>query len=584
MGIVAGTMAVGVQDFCKIMEEHCFYADKTGFIKEWWENKDDVTLITRPRRFGKTLAMSMLEYFFSIRNAGKGVLFENLDIWKEEAYRKLQGTCPVIFLSFAGVKAGTYEEAYGDIRRLISREYRRHAFLLDSGQFLESDRKQFERILNEDGSAGEFCFAISQLSEYLYHYYGQKAIILLDEYDTPMQEAYINGYWEEMAGLIRKFMNFTFKTNPYLKRGLMTGITRISKESVFSDLNNLEVITASSRKYASAFGFTEQEVMQALCAYGMQHEMQGMKQWYDGFRFGDCGHMYNPWSVIKFLGEREFAPYWANTGSNSLAGRLIQKSDADTKLIVEDLLQGGSFLAQIDEEIVFSSLDYKKSAVWSLLLAAGYFKIQQITRNRKGKTEYRLSLTNKEIFYIFDEMVTGWFSNSRLSYSDFSDALLAGDKERMNDYLNQIAMETFSFFDTGAKSSRYKQPENFYHGFVLGLLADLRELYRVSSNRESGNGRYDVLLEPYHPQTDDAMILEFKVIDPETEKSLEDTVRAALSQIVRKNYAAVLGKKCSREKIRVYGFAFRGKEVLIDGGYLGEKERELSEGKKRIKK
>ena len=284
MGIVAGTMAVGVQDFCKIMEEHCFYADKTGFIKEWWENKDDVTLITRPRRFGKTLAMSMLEYFFSIRNAGKGVLFENLDIWKEEAYRKLQGTCPVIFLSFAGVKAGTYEEAYGDIRRLISREYRRHAFLLDSGQFLESDRKQFERILNEDGSAGEFCFAISQLSEYLYHYYGQKAIILLDEYDTPMQEAYINGYWEEMAGLIRKFMNFTFKTNPYLKRGLMTGITRISKESVFSDLNNLEVITASSRKYASAFGFTEQEVMQALCAYGMQHEMQGMKQWYDGFR------------------------------------------------------------------------------------------------------------------------------------------------------------------------------------------------------------------------------------------------------------------------------------------------------------
>ena len=565
---MARTVAVGVQDFSKVIEEHCFYVDKTDFIKEWWEYKDDVTLITRPRRFGKTLTMSMLEYFFSVRHAGRSRLFKNLNIWKNETYRELQGAYPTIFLSFAGVKASHYDEAYYDICRLVSREYRRHVYLLGSSSFLQPDREMFEKLLNMDGTVGDVCASMNQLSEYLYHYYGKKTIILLDEYDTPMQEAYVHKYWEEMAEFIRKFMNFTFKTNPYLERGMMTGITRVGKESIFYDLNNLEVITVTSKKYASAFGFTEQEVFAALHEFGMEGQMQEVKQWYDGFRFGDCDHIYNPWSVIKFLGEKQFAPYWANTSSNRLIATRMQQSDVDTKLIVEDLLQGKSFLTQIDEEIIFSSLDYKKSALWSLLLAGGYLKILQIERNRRGKIQYTLALTNREIFFIFDEMVTGWFSNSRLSYGDFSEALLAGDKEYMNAYLNDIAMETFSFFDTGAKSSRYKQPENFYHGFVLGMIADLRELYRVTSNRESGNGRYDVLLEPYHPKIDDGIILEFKALDPETEQNLEETVHSAIRQILDKKYAAALHKKCSQENIRIYGFAFRGKEVFIDGGDL----------------
>lgn len=567
---MARTIAVGVQDFSKIMQDHCFYIDKTDFLKEWWENKDEVTLITRPRRFGKTLTMSMVEYFFSARHAGRSDLFENLNIWKEKAYRRLQGAYPVIFLSFAGVKASHYDEAYYDICRLISREYRRHVYLLDSHLFLQSDREMFERILNTDGNMGDVCVSINQLSEYLYHYYGKKAIILLDEYDTPMQEAYVSGYWDEMAQFIRKFMNLTFKTNLYLERGMMTGITRVSKESIFSDLNNLEVVSVTSKKYASAFGFTEQEVLCALHEYGLEGQMQEVKRWYDGFRFGDCRHIYNPWSVIKLLEEKEFAPYWANTSSNRLIGRLIQKSDVEIKLMVEKLLQGNAFFTQMDEEIIFSSLDYKKTALWSLLLASGYVKILQVVKNRKGKTEYLLSLTNREIVYIFDEMVTGWFSSSLQSYGDFSDALLAGDKDAMNGYLNDIALQTFSFFDTGVKSSRFKQPENFFHGFVLGLIADLRELYQVTSNRESGYGRYDVLLEPYHPQTDDGIILEFKVMEPESEDHLEDTVRAAIWQIIDKKYAAALEAKCSPDKIRIYGFAFKGKEVLIDGGYLSQ--------------
>lgn len=567
---MARTIAVGVQDFSKIMQDHCFYIDKTDFLKEWWENKDEVTLITRPRRFGKTLTMSMVEYFFSARHAGRSDLFENLNIWKEKAYRRLQGAYPVIFLSFAGVKASHYDEAYYDICRLISREYRRHVYLLDSHLFLQSDREMFERILNTDGNMGDVCVSINQLSEYLYHYYGKKAIILLDEYDTPMQEAYVSGYWDEMAQFIRKFMNLTFKTNLYLERGMMTGITRVSKESIFSDLNNLEVVSVTSKKYASAFGFTEQEVLCALHEYGLEGQMQEVKRWYDGFRFGDCCHIYNPWSVIKLLEEKEFAPYWANTSSNRLIGRLIQKSDVEIKLMVEKLLQGNAFFTQMDEEIIFSSLDYKKTALWSLLLASGYVKILQVVKNRRGKTEYLLSLTNREIVYIFDEMVTGWFSSSLQSYGDFSDALLAGDKDAMNGYLSDIALQTFSFFDTGVKSSRFKQPENFFHGFVLGLIADLRELYQVTSNRESGYGRYDVLLEPYHPQTDDGIILEFKVMEPESEDHLEDTVRAAIWQIIDKKYAAALEAKCSPDKIRIYGFAFKGKEVLIDGGYLSQ--------------
>ena len=574
---MARTVNIGVQDFSEIIENNDFYIDKTSFIKEWWENRDTVTLITRPRRFGKTLTMSMTEYFFSLKHSGRSDLFEGLKIWKEDKYRRLQGTFPVIFLSFANVKSDHYEKIYYEICELIAREYRRNAFLLKSEQFLPSDKERFNKILSGRGSSGDICFSINLLSEYLYEYYGKKVIILLDEYDTPMQEAYVNGFWDEMAGFIRELFNATFKTNPYLERGLMTGITRVSKESIFSDLNNLKVVTTTSYRYAEAFGFTEEEVFRALEEYGFQEEKHRVKAWYDGFKFGDCDNIYNPWSIINYLDERKFAPYWANTSSNSLIGKLIQQGSPDIKKAVEDLIRGDSFTAYIDEEIVFSELDRSPDAVWSLLLAGGYLKIAGMHAadcDPDGMmSRYELVLTNREIRYVFSRMIRGWFAGCSGYYNDFEKALLAGSVREMNIYMNKISFYTFSSFDAGKRPSEAAEPERFYHGFVLGLLVDLQKRYEITSNRESGYGRYDVMLCPLDRDSD-GIILEFKVTDPGSgEGSLADTADAAVRQIIDKGYAAALESRgADRGSIRIYGFAFSGKEVLIDGGLLSRYE------------
>lgn len=569
---MARRAAIGIQDFGKIIRNNCFYVDKTLFLKEWWENMDDVTLLTRPRRFGKTLTMSMVEHFFSVKYAGGSALFENLKIWQDEKYRCLQGTYPVIFLSFSRAKGKSYEIIQEKICQILADLYAENIFLLNGNVLAEQEKKYFYEVsdtMKESTAAA----ALHRLSVFLYKYYKKKVIILLDEYDTPMQEAYVHGYWEEMVEFIKGMFNAAFKDNPCMERAVLTGITRVSKESIFSDLNNLKVVTTTSAKYEAAFGFTEDEVFAALEEFGMLDKKQDVKRWYDGFRFGNCGNIYNPWSIINFLDDRELKAYWVNTSSNSLAGKLIHDGDAEMKLIMEDLLIGKSFQAQIDEEIIFKQLARKKTAVWSLLLAGGYLKVVRAAQNRRGKKEYTLALTNFEVQMMFGDMAMDWFSNKRLDYNEFSDALLTGNKAYMNEYMNAIAEETFSSFDTGAKPSEFKQPENFYHGFVLGLIADLRNIYQITSNRESGFGRYDVVMEPFDKTADDGIILEFKVRDTKNEKSLQETVDAALRQIVDKKYASVLmAGGIPLERIRIYGFAFQGKHILVDGGFLADIE------------
>lgn len=556
---MARTVGIGIQSFEKIIENHCFYVDKTGFIKEWWENQDDVTLIARPRRFGKTLNMNMLECFFSIRYQGRGKLFENLGIWKEEKYRQLQGTRPVISLSFANLKETGFERTWQRISQLITEVYLDHYFLLDSDRLVPQEKELVRKNMENPDPVT----ALNQLSRFLYKHYGEKVIILLDEYDTPLQEAYVYGYWEELAGFIRNLFNAAFKTNPYLDRALMTGVTRVYRESIFSDLNNLEVVTATSDKYESCFGFTEEEVWNGLKEHGLYEKRQTVKDWYDGFTFGKREDIYNPWSIINFLDKRRLSMYWANTSSNSLVGKLIREGSPDIKETMEDLLTGGKLCTEVDEQIIFNQLDHNEDAIWSLLLASGYLKVERYHENEEtGREEYELALTNKEVRIMFEKMIRGWFGKSVKEYNGFIRALLQGNTKEMNAYMNRIALNTFSYFDTGNRPSG-AEPERFYHGFVLGLMVELADRYGITSNRESGFGRYDVMLKPRN-QEDDAIILEFKVYDPDEETGLQDTVRAALRQIEDKNYkAGMIAEGIREERIRTYGFAFEGKRVLI---------------------
>ena len=360
------TISIGMQDFGKLIRSGAFYVDKTSFIKEWWENQDDVTLITRPRRFGKTLNLSMVDYFFSNQHGDSGKLFEKLDIWKEEKYQDLQGTFPVIFVSFAGIKAENYGTARDGIIQVLLDLYGKYYFLLQSDKLNEQEREYFTYI-RPDMSDAVAAMALHRLAICMYRYYGKKAIILLDEYDTPLQEAYVYGYWEELTNFIRSLFNCTFKTNPYLERGLMTGITRVSKESIFSDLNNLEVVTTTSEKYASSFGFTESEVFQTLEQMGKAVQKEEVKLWYDGFTFGKSTDIYNPWSIIKFLDTGELDTYWAATSENSLVSKLIREGSPQLKMDFEELLEGKTVMFRMDEQIVFEQLQKKKGAIWSLL-------------------------------------------------------------------------------------------------------------------------------------------------------------------------------------------------------------------------
>ena len=560
---MARTVAIGIQDYEQLITNDYFYIDKTDFIREWWGSGDSVTLIARPRRFGKTLNMSMLEKFFSVEYAGRGDLFEGLDIWKEEKYRNLQGTYPVISLSFARIKDDDYQKARAKICEVLTHLYIKCSFLRDSEVLTDKDREYFDRVsLDMEDSVATS--ALYQLSDFLYRYYGKKVIILLDEYDTPMQEAYVRGFWDELVSFTRSLFNSTFKTNPYLERAVMTGITRVSKESIFSDLNNLKVVTTTTDEYATAFGFTEEEVFAALDECGYSDRKDAVKNWYDGFIFGEHKDIYNPWSILNFLDTGKIATYWANTSSNSLVSKLIREGNKRVKTTFEALLQGETIACPIDEQIVYNQLDSSEGAIWSLLLASGYLKVLKAEEKSVAGRQamYELELTNEEVKDMFYGMVQGWFEEPNGSYNDFVEALLQGDLDAMNEYMNRMTLLMFSSFDTGTIPSR-SQPERFYHGFVLGLMVDLADRYVVTSNQESGFGRYDVMLEP-KDKNDDAMILEFKVFNPRRETSLEDTIQSALAQIEKKQYEAVLiARGIPAEHIRRYGFAFEGKKVLI---------------------
>ena len=604
---MARVVGIGKQSFEDIRKKDCFYIDKTDFIKDWWESADDVTLITRPRRFGKTLNMDMLKCFFSNQYEGRKELFEELDIWKDEEYRELQGTYPVIFLSFADIKADNFKDTKNDLVSVINDAYKQHSYLLKSDKLTEAEKNMYEQLdnyannadINKKISNEIVCRAIKTLAGMLYKYYGKKVIIILDEYDTPMQEAYMNGYWDELVALTRSLFNSTFKTNPYLERGIMTGITRVSKESIFSDLNNLKVVTTTSREYATSFGFTEKEVFDALDEVNMSNEKAAVKEWYDGFTYGDVKDIYNPWSIINYLQTGKIDSYWTDSSSNGIVNKLIKTGTPDVKEAMAVLISGGVIEKKIDEQIVFDQLDKNEDVIWSLLLASGYLCIESYKEvGRLKRKIYGLKLTNLEVERMFEVMIEQWFGEEKFNYNNFVKSLLNGDIESMNEYMNRVTRGVISYFDTG-KTPSDEEPErlascydcrgvangsslnccsnlyaitekssHFYHGLVLGLMVDQVDNYILSSNRESGFGRYDIMLEPIDKNNEKlpGIVIEFKVFNQKKEDTLEETVENALRQIKEKDYDAELIKRgVKEENIYHYGFAFKGKEVLIDG-------------------
>lgn len=490
-------------------------------------------------------------------------MFEGLNIWKEKKYQQLQGTYPVIYLSFADVKQTNYKDAVLKIKKIITDVYQQYIELAGWEGLTEVQIRQFQSVDPYMDDVTAQC-ALKDLSGYLYRYYEKKVIILLDEFDTPMQEAYIHGYWNEFTAFIRSLFNAAFKTNPYLNRAMMTGITRVSKESIFSDLNNLKVVTTTSEEYATCFGFTQEEVFAALEEFQLADQKDAVKQWYDGFTFGSQQDIYNPWSITNYLKEKKFLAYWASTSSNGLVNRLIQTSKPDVKEFMEELLNEREIVLNFDEQIVFDQLETKENAIWSLMVASGYLKVDKIEyRGILHVPWYHLKITNLETLGMFSEMFTGWFQNTRSNYNAFIKAMLCGNIKEMNAYMNEVALATFSSFDTGSHPSGRTQPERFYHGFVLGLLVELRDQYEVRSNRESGYGRYDVMLIP-RQKNQLAFVLEFKVYNAQEELKLEDTVQSALLQIEEKHYdTELIERGISKSKIRHYGFAFEGKKLLI---------------------
>ena len=484
--------------------------------------------------------------------------------------RAQQGEWPVIFVSFAGIKGETYESTMFQMKILMVQLFSSFPELRTCERLDPGERRALEMIA-EDMSDDRAAMSLNLLSSLLQRVYGKKVLIFLDEYDTPPQEAYINGYWDDLVAFTRTMFNNTFKTNPSMERGIMTGITRASKESVFSDLNNLDVVTTTSGKYADCFGFTEEEVFQALDEQGFtEKDKLDVKRWYDGFTFGPVTDMYNPWSITKFLDVKKLDVYWANTSSNGLVGKLLRTGKPEIKKLFEDLMKGEVIKVPVDEQIIFNQLDTNPAAIWSLLLASGYLKVVHTTSFREPDAYltaqiYTLELTNYEVYLMFSTLIQLWFAQTG-GLSEFTKAMLQGDVKNMTRRLNDIMLECMSSFD-GGNSPSVKLPENFYHGLVLGMLAENTRDYLVKSNRESGYGRYDVVMEPKN-SNGTAVIMEFKVFDAlDDESSLEDTAANALKQIEEKKYdAELLSQGIPAERILKYGFAFLGKECLIRKG------------------
>ena len=562
-------LPIGNSNFREVIEDNYFYVDKSLLIQEVLDSGSKISLITRPRRFGKTINLSMLKCWFEVyqghqiqREAGlqPTELFHHLKIWQlGEEYTKHCGKYPVIYLTFKDVKESNWENCFEKLQDILIIEYQRHKYLLESSSLDEEDKLYFQRILNYSPRASDYKQSLKNLSKFLHLHYGEKVVVLIDEYDTPVHEAYYKKYYDLMIDFYRTFLGAGLKDNEHLEKSVITGILRISKESIFSDLNNFSVYTVLNQKYADKFGFTQEEVTAALDYYQLTDKQEGVKTWYNGYVFGNQTDIYNPWSILNFLEHHSegLKPHWVNTSSNLIIRDLLSRADSESKKDMESLLKRETIEKEVQVDTVFSEIENGGNTLWSFLLFSGYLKV--VRQRVDGKRVYsQLLIPNLEIEYLYERFISGWLTDNLQSYElkELLNSLLTGNVDNLQFLLQKFILNSFSYLDpTG------KEPERVYHAFILGLLLHLSDSHSVKSNRESGFGRYDIMLIPKR-QNGVGVVIEFKLVYPHLKETLAIAAEKALGQIEDNRYEEEL-KSMGASAVLKYGMAFEGKEVLV---------------------
>ncbi|MCT4620608.1 MAG: ATP-binding protein [Marinisporobacter sp.] len=551
-------LPIGRSDFKEIINGNYYYVDKSLFIKEIIEDGSKVLLIPRPRRFGKTLNMSMLRCFYEKTEENHSCLFKNLKINQHKEIMDMQGKYPVIYITFKDIKYADWEGCFEALKYLIKEEYSRHKYLLQGNALEEYEKEEFIRVLKDEAKDVVYLQGLKILSKYLYRYHQQKVVILIDEYDVLIQTGYMKGYYDKIIDFMRIFLSGGLKDNHYLQKGVLIGILRVAKESIFSGLNNLEVCTILKNHYSERFGFLEEEIEEILKYYQIEFEIEKIKKWYNGYIFGRTT-VYNPWSILNYIRNFEIGlrPYWVNTSSNDLVRKVLAKGGQTVKIELEDLIKGKDIVKPINEDIVMKDVNKDSENVWSFLLFSGYLKVVH-EEFKRGKTYCYLRIPNLEVKYLYEEIILSWFSESvNTEKFDFMlKSLVSGDIKTFGKILKEFVLSSVSYFDTGGNES-----EKVYHAFVLGMLIALWEDYEVKSNRESGYGRYDVALIP-KDQNKIGIIIEFKKVDHDDQETLELAAKNALKQIQDKEYKKELEDRGVKEIIEL-GIAFEGKNVLV---------------------
>ncbi|SHK17978.1 AAA family ATPase [Tepidibacter formicigenes] len=549
---------IGISDFKKLISENYYYVDKSLFIKEIIDDGSEVILLPRPRRFGKTLNMSMLKYFFEKSDEDNRYLFEKLKVNNYEEIMDMQGKYPVIYITFKDVKYSNWEDCNKAVKSVISDAYEKHEYLLKSDFLDERQKKYFNDILNKNVNTVELSESLKTLSKYLTKYHKQKTVILIDEYDVPIQSGYLNDYYDKIIEFMRIFLSAAFKDNEYLQKGVLTGILRVAKESIFSGLNNLKVCTILKNHYSDKFGFLEDEVKEMLKYYNIESEMDEVRKWYNGYIFGE-NVIYNPWSILNYVDnyERGYRPYWVNTSSNDLVKMILTKAGEFVKIELEDLIKGKEIIKPVNEDIVMKDIDKSSENVWSFLLFSGYLKVVN-EEFKRGKTYCNLKIPNAEVAYLYEEIIMSWFDESinNDKFNIMLKSLVNGDIKIFSKILKEFVLSSVSYFDIGGNES-----EKVYHAFVLGMLIALCDDYEVKSNRESGYGRYDVALIP-KDKSKIGIIIEFKKVDKDDKENLEIAAQNAINQIKDKKYKQDLLDRGIKNIIEL-GIAFEGKDVLV---------------------